>query len=163
MNDYFAYCMAWSFIGLIIGLILGYAGGYAHVCHLRRKMTSTPISPRRKIRRMFRIEGVTLLVVGVLFTGYSYIDSQRQAASDDCLTDQVTKLTAAIESRGTIAGETIRINEEVILRQAQAAGKPNRDELVDKALDDYVIATNKLEKSRVKAVIPPFPNGKCDV
>ncbi|MBC7760715.1 MAG: hypothetical protein H7201_02740 [Candidatus Saccharibacteria bacterium] len=126
-------------------------------------MTTTPDQPRRKIRRMFRIEGVTLLVVGVLFTGYSYIDSQRQASADDCLTDQVTKLTAAIEARGQVAEQSVKINEAVILRIARVSGEPNRQQLINEALSDYINETDKVEKGRDKAVIPPFPNGKCDI
>lgn len=114
-----------------------------------------------RLRRRQRIEGTALLIVGILFSTFSYVNEKRDDAQEHCLTDQITKLTGAIEARGEINAANSQATKTVILGVATAAGSDDYA-AVGEALRQYVTDIDEVEKSRRDTAIPPFPNGKCD-
>lgn len=114
-----------------------------------------------RLRRRQRIEGTALLIVGILFAAATYVNEERDDQQEKCLTDQIVKLTDAIEARGQINAANTQATRTVILGVAQASATRDRT-LVANALSQYVADSERIEQDRKDTKIPPFPNGKCD-
>lgn len=114
-----------------------------------------------RLRRRQRIEGTALLTVGILFACATYVNEKRDDQQEKCLTDQIVKITTAIDARGQINAANTQATRDVILGVANSTATKNYAG-VEVALQKYVTTTERTEASRKATKIPPFPNGKCD-
>lgn len=115
----------------------------------------------QRLRRRQRIEGTALLIVGVLFATATYVNEKRDDSQEKCLTDQITKITTAIDARGKLNAANTQATRDVILGVAKST-KSKDYSGIESVLNEYVITTERTEARRQATKIPPFPNGKCD-
>lgn len=127
-----------------------------------------------KALKWLRIEGFILgavLVVVGLDEWYDEQEENRQdkvnARQEQCLTEQVTELTDALNARAELTNQLNEATGQVIDSFARAAaqqqsGKAPSNTPIIKALENYSKVRDDVAKLRDRTPFPPFPTGKCD-
>lgn len=118
-----------------------------------------------RIRRRQRIETALVAATMVLSAVSMFVLSLENERQDDCVTEQITDLTDALNARSESTGRLNEATAEVINSFVQAAQRPddpdNRTPIL-KALNDYAEVRADVRESRRENPFPPFPTGKCE-
>jgi hypothetical protein len=119
------------------------------------------VTTPERIRRRQRIETALVAATMVLSAVSMFVLS----LEDDCVTEQITDLTDALNARSDSTGRLNEATAEVINSFVQAAQRPddpdNRTPIL-KALNDYAEVRADVRESRRENPFPPFPTGKCE-
>lgn len=115
------------------------------------------VTPER-FRRRQRIEGVALLILGVLTIILAIYFRAQDTAQRECVADKFSELARVLQIRGDLQQRDANSQARVILRVAKA-DDPSE---VRSALDLYVSEQADIEAERARHPVPPFPAGSCE-
>jgi hypothetical protein len=123
------------------------------------------VTTPERIRRRQRIETALVAATMVLSAVSMFVLSLENEEQDDCVTEQITDLTDALNARSDSTGRLNEATAEVINSFVKAAQRPddpdNRTPIL-KALNDYAEVRADVRESRRENPFPPFPTGKCE-
>jgi MoxR-like ATPase len=123
------------------------------------------VTTPERLRRRQRIETALVLVTIVLATLSVFWTDRQNAQQDECVAEQITDLTDALNARSDSTGKLNDATGEVINSFVQAAQSPddpdNRAPIL-RALNDYAEVQADVREARRDNPFPPFPTGKCD-
>ena len=125
-----------------------------------------------RLRRRQRFESLGIAVLCLMLVGSTLYSAREDQQQNKCLTDQVTKLTDSLTFRTGLTQQDAalnqsadRIQDEVILRVAEATTEAQADAAFDTFRESRaMIETERqnIQEEREANPVPPFPTGACD-
>lgn len=112
-----------------------------------------------RLRRRQRIEGVVLILLGVLMVLQSWHVQSNANDQRECLQGNFTALSEALDARGGLAAREGAATEAVIRAVSAADGD---EAALDEAFDAYEREQTAIDKVRADNPLPPFPPGTCE-
>lgn len=111
-----------------------------------------------RLRRRQRFETFLVAVTMALSAATIVTQSHRNDSQDKCLTDSFADLTRTLTIRGQLSTDDTNNLNAIVGRISAAQSEDD----VRAAFTDYLEARKKIDNTREKTPIPPYPSGKCD-
>ena len=116
----------------------------------------------KRLRREF-FESLGLIVVGVMVVLSTVLNIHDGNAVEDrfrdCMVDQITKVSAAVNARTEASADSSESLNMVIVEISSATS----DKDVSLAFQRFLKKQAAIEDRNEQDPIPPFPNGECEL
>ena len=111
-----------------------------------------------RLRRRQRIEGVLLVVIGLLMLLQSVLFNAQDQRQRECLEDNFTALSNALEVRSELVSRETEAAKRVNLAELTAS----TDQEVVEELELYKTEIEEIQRIREENPVPPYPSGECN-
>ena len=124
-----------------------------------------------RLRRRQRLESAGIAILCVFLVGSTLYSAREDQQQNECLTDQVTKLTDSLTFRTGLTQQDSalnqsadRIQDEVILRVSEATTQAEANAAFETFRQSRTMIESerqRIQEERENNPVPPFPTGSC--